>query len=83
MALEKLKDAIEHATNVQQGAIVLIKDLADKLNSMAQHPDAEEIRRLAAELRQRADELAGAIAEHADEDDGDDTPAEGVTRRKR
>lgn len=72
MALEELKRAIEHSTSVQAAAVTLIKDLADKLNNWSQNPDGEAMRRMAAELRAKADELASAIALHADEEEGEE-----------
>ena len=63
-AFNELKEHIEHAANVQQSAIVLIKDMADRLNELANAPSAEAIRELAEKLRTSADELANAIADH-------------------
>jgi hypothetical protein len=63
-SLAEMKRAIEHAATVKQAAIVLIKDVHDRLTELADHPTAEAIREMAADLRNHADELAAAIAEH-------------------
>lgn len=80
MAFEELKQAIDRSLSVQAAAIVLIKDLADKIANMAQHPNAEEMRKLAAELHQKADDLANAIADK--EEDGEDEKEAPETRRR-
>lgn len=82
MAFEELKQAIERAKDVQHAAVVMIQDLAKKLNDLAQHPDAEEMRRLARELHSRADELASAIAEHEENGEGEEKPEPAKSPRK-
>jgi hypothetical protein len=78
MAFEELQAAIQESKSVQAAAIVLIKDLADKISDLSRHPDEEAMRQLARELRQKANELAGAIALHeGEEEDGGEEGEEG------
>ena len=70
MAFEELKEAIEEATSVKNAAVILLRELADKLQTM--RPDEAELRRLAAELRQSSAELASAVAEHEGEEEEDE-----------
>jgi hypothetical protein len=68
-SFQELKQMIEQSTTVQRSAIELIKNLAERLEEIAQHPSAEEVRKLAQDIRQHAEELAGAIAMHAKDDE--------------
>lgn len=72
-AFRDLVDAVEHATTVKQAALALIKDMGDRLDSLAgANPTPDDLRALAATIREHADELATKISEHQeDEDDGE------------
>ena len=68
-SFQELVNAVEHASSVKAAALVLIRQMGDKLTELATHPSAEELKGLADSLRQHADKLAEGIAEH---DEGED-----------
>lgn len=63
-SFEELKTAVEKSTTVKQAAMELIRHMGEKLNDMANHPDPNELRRLAQELSQSAQDLSDKIADH-------------------
>ena len=63
-SLDKLTQESERAATVQQATVVLLNNLRDQLNDLANHPDAEKIRELAAQLAAHTDKLAEAISDH-------------------
>lgn len=73
-SFDELKAHLEHSATVQTSAVELLKDLADRISDIANHPSAQEISALATEVRQHADALAGAIAKHAGDDDEEAQP---------
>lgn len=90
-AFEELRDMVAHSTTVQSAAVELLRNLADRLNEIAEHPSAEDIRALSEDIRAHATELGTAIALHAEEeeeeggtdepDEPDDDSEPGETRR--
>lgn len=66
-SFRELKELVEHSASVQASAVVLLRDLADRLNEIAKHPTATDIRMLAADIKQHAQELASAVALHAED----------------
>lgn len=63
-SFEQLKGAVEHAANVKAAALVLIKQMGDRLTELANNPTPEELKALAAELTSHADALAEGISNH-------------------
>ena len=64
-SFEQLKDAVEKATSTKAAAVLVIQEMRDRLNEMAQHqPTPAEIQALVAELNKHTDALADAIADH-------------------
>ena len=41
---DQMVDAIENATTVKQAAVKLIEEMRDRLQSIADHPTAEQVR---------------------------------------
>lgn len=60
----ELQHEIERTATVNQAVIALIKDMIERLEEMAQHPDAAKIRELAQQLRTHTDALAHAVDQH-------------------
>ena len=58
--LDELKAEVERSRTVTEGAVTLIKSLADRIDSSADDPDA--LHALADELRTSDDTLAAAVA---------------------
>lgn len=63
-SIQELEHEIEHAATVNAAVIVFLKDLQERLDELAKHPDAARIRELAQQLRAHTDQLAHAISEH-------------------
>lgn len=75
-AFRELKELVEHSAGVQASAVELLRGLADKLADLAKHPSAADIRALAADIRQQAQELSGAVALHKDKDEEEEEKEE-------
>jgi hypothetical protein len=69
VALTELRDEVAQNTSVIEGAVALFERLSTMLDANADDPD--EIRTIAASLRNQRETLASAIVEH--------TPAEEPT----
>jgi len=67
-SITHLREQIEHAKTVKEKAVALLEHMRERLDELANHPTAAEIRALADELRTNTDKLATAIGEGEDED---------------
>lgn len=63
-SIQHLEKEIEHAATVNAAVKVFLKDLQERLDQLAAHPDAAKIRELAQQLRAQTDALAEAISDH-------------------
>lgn len=68
-SIQHLREQIEHSKTVKERAITLLEHLRDRLEDLANHPTAAEIRALADELRTNTDSLAAAVGEGEEEED--------------
>ena len=68
-SIAHLREQIEHAKTVKERAVELLHYMRDKLDDLANHPNAAEIRALADELRANTDKLSEAIGEGEEEED--------------
>lgn len=71
-AFQELREMVAHSATVQSSAVELLKGLADKLNELADHPSADDIRALAQEIKGHAQELGAAIALHEGKNDDEE-----------
>jgi tRNA U34 5-carboxymethylaminomethyl modifying GTPase MnmE/TrmE len=67
-SIAHLREQIEHAKTVKERAVTLLEHMRERLEDLANHPSAAEIRALADELRTNTDTLAAAIGEEEEED---------------
>jgi|SRR5215475_13006730 len=70
-SIQHLREEIEHAKTVKQRAVTLLEHMRERLEDLANHPTAAEIRALASELRTNTDSLAAAIGEGEGEEEED------------
>ena len=68
-SITHLREQIEHAKTVKEKAVALLEHMRERLDELANHPTAAEIRALADELRTNTDRLATAIGEGEEEED--------------